>query len=304
MPTEMLWGGSSKDVLYDREKGELKFHFSDRVSVFDLGPMPVLFPGLGELRCTIATRLWKKLDEAGFRTHFRGRLTDTEISVEPFNIPEKDRVFEGARGRLLPLEILFRYVATEKFCARVAGGKVDRAVVERLLYEGELVPGARFKPPFVECSTKHQAADDYINDESAAILAGVSVGTLHSIYHEVRTASDFLHTFLGQAGFGLMDGKCEGALLWDGTFVFADAVSPDELRLVGRDGKSYDKDPTRKWYEDNYPTWVKMLRAAKEKFPNDKSKWPGYPGPPAPEVVTETIRRYREVANALVSVMH
>lgn len=300
MSYQLLWEGSSKDVLYDESKG-LIFDFSDRVSVFDLGPLPRLFPGLGELRCTIASRLFSKLNAAGFETHFQERLTDTQMLVTPYDIPEKSRMFKNAAGRLLPLELLFRFAVTPKLFDRITAGSVDVASVERLLGSTmRLQTGARLHPAFVECSTKHQGADTYVSDSSAAALAGIDEATLRQIYGDIQKAADFLKTLFHQAGFELQDGKIEGALLQDGTFVIADAISPDELRLTGNNGKSYDKDPVRQWYADALPTWVMMVNKAKKRHPDNRKKWPSYTQAPPDDIAEELIKRYRAVADALI----
>jgi len=291
--------GSSKDVFYSDVKG-MEFNFSDRVSVFDRGPIPVTFTGLGAVRCSIAAILFEKLDAADFRTHFRERLDEQRIAVTPFNIPELDVYYPQAFGRLLPLEFLFRFVATKKFCSRVEGGAVDRAAIECLLsLDEDLVPGMRFQHPFVECSTKHQAADTYVSDEEAARLAGLTLGQLQDIYKVVARAAIYLKTLFRSVGFDLCDGKIEGALTEEGMFVIADSISPDELRLTDSGGRSYDKDPVRRWYEECCADWVKELGEAKAKAPYDKSGWPPYSAEPPPEVIQDLLWRYEAVRDAL-----
>ncbi len=221
--------------------------------------------------------------------------------VRAYNIPEKHRRFEGAEGRLLPLELLFRFIITKKFLGRIENGSVDRGTVEGLLAPGQTIElGARLRSPYIECSTKHQAADTYISDVAAAILADISMEVLGQVYDEVRRAADFLKLLFRQVGFDLADGKIEGAILNDGTLVITDSISPDELRLIGNDGKSYDKDPVREWYETTHPVWTNMVKQAKIAHPTNKDSWPKYMDAPPMEIVEETILRYRQVANALV----
>lgn len=299
MPTQR-WKGSSKDITYEAD-GTMIFDFSDRVSVFDLGPVPRAFAGLGELRCTIATRIFKKMKAAGLPTHFVDRVGTTTIMVTPFDVPETGKLFPGADGRLLPLELLFRFAVTQKFQRRIEAGEVDKAAVERFLHGPALEVGSRLNPCFVECSTKHQAADAYVSDESAAVLAGISARQLHDIYEQVREGAAFLQRLFKQSGFDLRDGKFEGALTQQGQFIFADSISPDELRLVGPDEESYDKDPVRTWYEQTHPVWTMSVQQAKKAYPNDKQKWPSYVSAPPDDIVETVISRYRAVADALVA---
>jgi phosphoribosylaminoimidazole-succinocarboxamide synthase len=78
-----------------------------------------------------------------------------------------------------------------------------------------------------------------------------------------------------------------------------DSISPDELRLIGPDGRSYDKDPVRQWYQDTYPAWYAELLAAKQVYPHDKSKWPTYPDVPPQSVIDDMLQRYQMVAEAI-----
>jgi len=292
------WVGSSKNVrVYDQDESKLLIEFSDRVSVFDRGAILCDFPGLGALRCAIAVRMFEELESVGFRTHYLNRAEDTKIVTEAFNIPEKGIVFAGAKGRLLPLEILFRNVVTKKFFDRIARGEVDVAAIESLLSgQSSLVPGARLSPPFIECSTKHLAADTYVSDVEAAKLANISCEQLQNMYLlAIRPLAACLRNFFREAGFELCDGKIEGALTYGGSFVPVDAFSPDELRLV-REGRSFDKDPIRKWYEVHQADWVWRLLVAKAEYPNDKSKWPEYEAVPPREIIQEFIESYRIVA--------
>ncbi len=292
--------GSSKNVYL--ENGELIFFYKNDVSIFDIGPLGKKFPKLGRLRGAFSNKIFKDLNQAGFETAFirSGRLHRTAI-MAPLDVPEKSITFERAIGRLLPLEILFRFSITPKFFGRIVEGKVNRGKVEALLAPGEtLRVGARLRRPYMECTTKLQAADVYLNDSAAAKLAGLSLGQLEEIYaKDVEPLAMFLRQYFKSFGFSLLDGKFEGGLTHDGRFILSDSVSPDELRLVGNDGKQHDKDPVRFWYEKTYPDWFKSLKAAKESFPNDKSRWPTYPGPPDPEVVAETIKLYQVAAETI-----
>lgn len=293
------WRGSAKDVSYHPEQG-LILDFSNRVSVFDIGPVPADFLGLGELRCAIATHLFEKFHIADIYTHFRRRNGPTQMVVEPFDIPERGVRFEEARGRQLPFELLFRFGVTEKFYNRIVRGEVSRAGVEQFLRGmNRIEPGVRLSPAFVECSTKHQDADDYVSDRRAAALANISVATLWRIYTRIHPAAGYLKVLFRDAGFDLMDGKFEVAFLPNDEPIIIDSISPDELRLIGPDGQSYDKDPVRKWYAETYPDWVAELNRAKKRYPNDKSQWPEYPGSPSEEIIRETVRRYRVVAEAI-----
>jgi len=291
--------GSSKDVYV--LNGAMWFEFSKRVSTNDHGDVGVLFEDLDWIRNMISAKIFRKLNDSGFYTHYLDSIKgDNIMHILPLNIPEKNFYLPTAVGRLMLVEIIFRFVITPKFYGRIMSGEVDKGRVEALLGGGEIKIGAVLRSPYIECTTKIQDADVYISDTEAARLAGVTLPELLSIYEkDVTKLATWLRQFFKSAGFDLADGKFEAGIDRKGKFILADSVSPDELRLIGEDGLSHDKDPLRKHYEQTYPEWFQELKAAKEQFPNDKTKWPKYPGPPAPEVVTELIRRYEVVAKAI-----
>jgi len=298
---KLSWKGSAKDVRYDQETGELNFDFTRRVSIFDIGQVPAEFPELDVLRYSIATRIFEYLREQGSVTHFMKRTGTTSICVQPFDIPEKGIEFPNSRGRLLPCEFLFRYVVSEGLCSRILAGAVDKEIIKELiLRDQKLEPGAELKAAFVECSTKHQDADEYLSDQDAARLADLSLVQFYRVTHGfVSPVASLLQTFFRRAGFRLLDGKFEIGLTYVGRPVLVDSISPDELRLHDEQGMSYDKDPVRRYYKETYPEWHKQLLRSKKAYPTDKSQWPGYPAPPSGEVIQETVRRYRAVAEAI-----
>lgn len=299
MVLELVRKGSVKDVYTTGFLGELLFKFTDQVSVFDLGPMPVLFSQLGRLRCSVSSLVFEFLDDQGITTHYIGRQENgVGMVVRALDIPEKSLYFEGSIGRLLPLEILGRFEVTEKFYNRIQAGHVDARVIAKLLGGKKLAIGAKLYPAFVEFSTKLQAADVYISDKEAAKVANLSAEEIVRLKDWTGIIANLLREFFARVGLDLADFKIEAGLCHDGIFILADSVSPDELRLR-KDGVSFDKDPIRLDFKNRYPKWYSGLMAAKEKFPGDKSKWPEYPGIPEPHVIDDFTFGYREVTRSI-----
>lgn len=298
--------GSAKDIykVPDGAGGYkcLEFEFSNRVSILDLGALPVTFPDLGMIRCAISGRLFQELNAAGFATHYLSHdVTSATMRVKPLEVEELDTHYGPSNcGRVLGVEIIDRWVVTEKLLRRITAGEIDRVAVERLLSdERGLEVGAYLNPPFIECTTKYRDSDVYVSDEQAAQLANITYDQLMTCYGKVERAATFLRHFFHAYGFDRKDGKWEGAW-YGGGFMFADSISPDEMRLIGLDGRSHDKDPVREWFEQHHPEWYRSVVAAKKLYPNDKSKWPKYPEQmPPEEVITEVVDRYRMVAKAI-----
>lgn len=294
----LLWEGSSKNVSSVPEG--IRLDFTDFVSVFDRGRIPCEFPGLGALRCGIATRLFEKMKGANFSTHFLKRVSSTSMLVKAFDVPEKMVSFARSNGRLLPLEILVRFTLGEKFIVRIKDGTIDLKKLNSVLEDGQtVVKGMVLKYPFIECSTKHRAADTYIDDAEAAQIAELSLEQLNSVYDLAHSIAVFLKNLFMQRGFTLADMKFEIAFTPNGECVVVDAVSPDEMRLIGSDGKSYDKDPIRKWYEEYQADWVKELLEAKKSFPDNKSKWPLYRAVPPRSVIEDVTARFHTIAKVI-----
>lgn len=298
--------GSSKDiwkVLDDNgDVEEVFFEFSDRVSVFDIGEIPVSFVGLGKLRCAIAGRVFQALNSVKDSNHYISHdIKLRRMYVQPVNIPALNIDYGDIAGyNLMPVELLCRLVLTKKFIARIEAGEVPLKSVEWLMVGSGLNEGERLSPGFVECSTKFEEADRYISDKEAAKLIGVTAVQLRSHYNIVQNIFDFLrHFFRSNSGFTLMDGKLEAALSPEGRMMLVDSISPDELRLIGPDGRSYDKDPVREWYQTTFPDWYTSLLDAKKAFPNDKTQWPTYPDVPPQSVIDDMVDRYRTVAREI-----
>lgn len=308
--------GSSKDVWkvlgHDREVTDVYFVFSERVSVFDAGPLPQTFPGLGQLRCAISGRIFQALNNAGFNTHYLSHdIESARMYVKPVNIPAMAPPInygDAAVGTMVPVELLCRRMITKKFLGRIKPfkgllqGEVNQSRIEKLL-SGELREMAVMDPMFVECSTKYEAADVYLTDNEAAKLVEQNVEWLTDVcYPFVRKLFKFFYTFLRSTGrLLLIDGKIEIALLWDGTPMLVDSASPDELGLMDSEGLLADKNILRFYIMEHYPEWYAKLEEAKELYPTDKSKWPGYPPDlflPR-ELINAYVEKTRQVAQAI-----
>lgn len=279
--------------------------------MFDVGPLPTEFPGLGQLRCAIAGRLFQTLNSAGFNTHYISHdVESARMYVKPVNIPMLNLDYgEVAVGTMLPVELLCRRMITKKFLARIKDGgqlkpgQVARLRIEQLLVSGELREMAVMDPPFVECSTKYEDADRYLTDKQAAKLVGEGLWWLKSVcHHYMRALSEFFYTFLRAEGnLLLIDWKGEVALLWNGELMLVDSYSPDEFGLIDPQGQLADKNIIRSYMIAHYPEWYAALEAAKSSFPTDKSKWPPYPPEMVipKELIDDYIEKTRQVALAI-----
>lgn len=295
--------GSSKDVIMpepSRWAREIQLLFTDRFSVFDVGKVPYEIEDMGAFRHAIAVRMFALLSSCSIPNHFKRSFASKKITVEPFCIDELGQYFDHARGKIVPLEIIDRQEVTEPLLVRAAInaellGKMQARV------RGPMVVGTRFTSPLIECTTKFEPIDRRLSDLEAIKIARLGEASYTEMCGLVAKASTILTEFFAFRGYNRIDGKWEVAITYDGpTFVIVDSYSPDEMRLIGPDGRSYDKDPLRNWYKDNFPGWIASLEAAKREWPKDKARWPAYPKTVPPTAVLDDLReRYRMVAEAI-----
>jgi phosphoribosylamine--glycine ligase len=237
----------------------------------------------------IAPALRRELESVGLRSCFRGTYPkggDPQgLIVEAFRgIPPK-RVESGdvigfdysghptnAPGTLIPLEVVFRHALTDK-----------SSFFERNP-ETKLKPGHRFEVPLVEFFTKLEPTDRFIVSRDEACMVGrITPEKLPEM--ELRTV--FLSLWLRREcelrSLELIDGKFEWGFDSEGRISLADAIGPDELRLVeGTDRLS--KEFLREYYRDSKwfaeiqelkkagrqgPGWQKLVREPAPMLPKE-----------------------------------
>jgi phosphoribosylaminoimidazole-succinocarboxamide synthase len=294
--------GSSK-VLYGEsndpafEHTYLDLEFTDKVSVFDRGPIPEAFPGLDELRCAISCKIFEVFAQDGIPTHYFKRISGTRMRTYACSVPEFSFKASG-EYRLIPLEVLFRNIGNIKFAIRVLKGEMNPNRF-KLKLGSTLGPGMIFNPTFIECSTKHEKSDRYVLDEEAAELAELEMWQLERLYAFARRAQESIVNLFAPTHISVNDGKFEIAYAQKRGFAACDSVSPDELGLSDISGNSYDKNPVRKWYMDTFPNWYLELLAMKKAFPDDKEAWPEYPEVPPAHLITQVCDSYEKIATVL-----
>lgn len=299
-PSVLIQHGSSKDIYgvsanpkYEHE--ELLFLFKDDVSVFDLGPVPGGVPGLGKLRRDFSVKIFGIFNAESIPNHFISAVGENGILVKACSVPEKNlKAKSGAR--LLPLELIFRNFVTPKIVDRVESLELDRSRFSLAAFHPFRAESS-FSPAFVECSTKHEASDRYIDDAEAAELARITAEDLQRVYSATRSAALCIREYLKDSPVTLEDGKFEFGINTKCQIFMCDSISPDELGISDLSGKRYDKNPLRDWYRKMFPVWYKDLLEAKRAHPLDKSFWPKYPDAPAHSLIGEMTRSYAQVVS-------
>ncbi|HEM3182059.1 phosphoribosylaminoimidazolesuccinocarboxamide synthase [Streptococcus suis] len=215
MKTDLLYSGKAKDIYATADSDQIVAVYKDQATAFNGGKKEQI-TGKGRLNNLISSLIFEKLNEAGVKTHFIKRLSDTEQL--------------NKKVEIIPLEVVLRNVTAGSFSKRFG------------VEEGIVLP-----TPIVEFYYKKDELDDpFINDEHIAFLELASQDQIDYIKEETRRINGFLKDLFAQIGLTLVDFKLEFGLDSSGQILLADEFSPDNCRLWDADGNHLDKDVFRR----------------------------------------------------------
>jgi phosphoribosylaminoimidazole-succinocarboxamide synthase len=259
--------GKVKDI-YELDDGNILFHFSDRVSAFDV-KMATPIPRKGEVLCRFG-EFW--FNTLGTNHHM-------------LRVTEKDRMIVK-KLEMMPVECVVR--------GYFYGSFVDRYKS----HLGKSIP-ADFKPvlagrlpmPIFDPTTKSEEHDKPINRKEAIALKLVSESDYDYLERTSIALYEKMSKIIEKAGFIMVDVKFEFGRDKNGNIVLGDSLGPDEYRLwlktdyqPGKGQQSYDKQLLRDWLTKiGFKDKVDMLAREGKK-----------PDPPevSPEIASELSRRY------------
>ncbi len=266
---KFIHSGKVKDV-YELNKENLLFHFTDRVSAYDV-PMVTDIKGKGEILCKFAELWFNHLDT---KNHMVRLDAEDKMVVRKLS--------------MIPLECVVR--------GYLYGSLFERyTVAENIMGLGpDLKLASRLREPIFDPTTKSQIHDVPISEDQILqkeILTKNELNYLKNtsirLYNQMSNVSD-------KAGFIMADVKFEfGKDPHSDEIILADSLGPDEFRMwtkesykVGEEQVSYDKQFLRDWL-------IKVGFRDKVKISKDGEK----PVPPElpSDVVDELIKRYSYV---------
>jgi phosphoribosylaminoimidazole-succinocarboxamide synthase len=226
----LMRSGKVKDI-YELESGNILFHFSDRISAFDV-KMATPIPKKGEVLCKFA--------EFWFDT--------LETPHHLLKVVAKDKM-EVKKLQMIPLECVVRGYFYGSFTERY-----KERLGEELPSDFNPVLGVKLPKPIFDPTTKSEEHDRPINR-----LKAISLGILSdNDYDFLESTSISLYKKMSRvvdgAGFIIADVKFEFGLDEKGRIVLGDSLGPDEYRLwlkaayqPGKIQESYDKQLLRDW---------------------------------------------------------
>ncbi|OLC25388.1 MAG: phosphoribosylaminoimidazolesuccinocarboxamide synthase [Thaumarchaeota archaeon 13_1_40CM_3_50_5] len=263
----LLRKGKVKDI-YELGNGNILFHFSDRVSAFDV-KMATSIPRKGEVLCRFGQFWFDALQTP----HHMVKVVD------------KDKM-EVRRLEMIPVECVVRGYFYGSFVDRYK----DRLGNE-LPSNFEPVIASKLPRPIFDPTTKSEEHDIPVPRQEV-ISSGILPGKDYDYLEETSISLyEKMSKIVERANFIIADIKFEFGRNEKGDIVLGDSLGPDEYRLwlktdyqPGKTQESYDKQLLRDWLiKTGFKDKVDML--AKE------GKKPESPEV-APEVVEELSRRY------------
>lgn len=240
------------------------------------------------------------LQNLGLKTHYLGVLEKTEPTVSSLaqvmgafqqvavravsvvkpeltqvagrTVPDYGPTRSAAYPRLIPLEVIFRFSCPEgsSLLERVSR---DPGYLAQLGYAGlNFGPGVRWDFPVLELFTKLESSDRPLTHSEALAISGLTGAQLQEVLFKTAWIAGWIKGRCSRAGLELADGKLEWALEQDGSVILVDAIGPDELRILSKEGVQLSKEFLRSHYRKS--TWYEsVVRAKTEASARGSADW-------------------------------
>ncbi len=219
--------GKVKDV-YEVDANQLLFHFTDRVSAFDV-VLTSTIPRKGEALCKFA-KYW-----------FEALNTPNHM----IRVVDKDKMLVK-KVEIIPIECVVRGYLYGSFYERVAKKEVE--------FIGQPILASKLPKPFFDPTTKYEAKDRPITREEVISKRWLTEKELRDLEKRSIELYEQMSRHVAKAGFIIADVKFEFGRDKDGAVLLADSVGPDEFRLwskdqykVGESQEAFDKQLVRDW---------------------------------------------------------
>lgn len=266
---KLLRNGKVKDI-YQLENGNILFHFSDRVSAYDV-KMITPIPRKGEVLCKFAEFWFKSIDT---KHHMIKRQDSDKMVVRPLH--------------MIPVECIVR--------GYFYGSLVERYLKKdsNLLLPIDFQPllAAKLPQPVFDPTTKSELHDIPIGIEQILSSHLLSIKEFDYLKKTSISLYEKMSEIADRAGFIMADVKFEfGRDPSSGEILLGDSLGPDEFRLwlksdyiPGKAQDSYDKQLLRDW----------LIKIGFRDLLDEYSKEGRKPDPPviSEQIVKELSNRY------------
>jgi len=263
----LLRKGKVKDI-YELDNGEILFHFSDRVSAFDV-KMATPIARKGEVLCRFG-QFW-------FDT-----LQTPHHMIE---VVERDKM-KVKRLEMIPIEFVVRGYFYGSFVSRYRD-RLDKD----LPLDFKPVLASKLPRPLFDPTTKSEEHDMPIGKQQVISSGILSCKDYECLEKTSISLYEKMSMTVERAGFIIADVKFEFGRNEQGNIILGDSLGPDEYRLwlkteyqPGKIQESYDKQLLRDWL-------IKIGFKDRVDWLAKDGKKPESPEV-APEVANELSRRY------------
>ena len=233
MIMKLMRKGKVKDI-YQLENGNLLFHFSDRISAFDI-QMANLVPRKGEVLCKFSEFWFNSLNA---KNHM-------------IKVHDKDKM-EVRRLEMIPIECVVRgYLYGSLF------ERLSKSTNDDTIFSGNFTPikASRLPNPVFDPTTKSEDHDIPVKRDDVIRSGVISDNDFEYLKRTSITLYNKMSDIIERSGFIIADVKIEfGRDPANGDIVLGDSIGPDEFRLwlrsdysPGRDQESFDKQLLRDW---------------------------------------------------------
>jgi len=226
----LMRSGKVKDI-YELDSGNILFHFSDRISAFDV-KMATPIPKKGEVLCKFAEFWFDTLQTPNHK----------------LKVVAKDKM-EVKKLQMIPLECVVRGYFYGSFVERY-----KEHLGKELPSSFRPVLGSKLPEPIFDPTTKSEEHDRPI-DRHRVVSSGI-LSDKHYDFLERTSISLYkkMSNIVEKAGFIIADVKFEFGVDEKGSILLGDSLGPDEYRLwlktryqPGKIQESYDKQLLRDW---------------------------------------------------------
>jgi phosphoribosylaminoimidazole-succinocarboxamide synthase len=271
LPGRFVRSGKVKDI-YDLDDGNLAFHFTDRLSAYDV-VLPTTIPRKGEVLCKLGAYLFENLGVP----HHMVRIESNDLMVVK-------------KMEMVPVECIVRGYLYGSLMERYEKGEVNLPV--------DKVLAIKLPDPYFDPTTKSDLKDEPITEEQIVEQKRATTRELDHIKGSSIKIYEKLSSKAAESGYILADVKLEFGKL-NGEILLGDSIGPDEFRMwpsakyePGKSQESYDKQPIRDWLvSEGYKSELDQARKVGANPPTP---------PRIPEwLVEETSKRYVAVYESL-----
>lgn len=225
---KFLRSGKVKDI-YELPDGDILFHFSDRVSAFDV-KFPTPIPKKGEVLCKFAEFWFKKLP---IKNHYVRTVDKDKIVVK--------------KMQMIPMECVVRGYFYGSLVQRWKDGFVN------LPNDASTQLAAKLPMPIFDPTTKSETHDLPISKTDVIENNLMTKNEYEWLNDASLKVYEKMFETVDQAGFILADLKLEFGKIGN-EIMLGDSIGPDEYRLwpkkdyqIGKIQESFDKQLLRDW---------------------------------------------------------